>query len=321
MKICANCAYYSPTSYNGEVVDYQGCCTHIAFYKTGMARVGADGNLCDWQFREQRTKPPKSVVISLLEKGYLWVNTLSCRQRYVTCPHYHHPITYLGECMEKGICSDDMLRDKLPLFRKFLKAKKALRKIHYSILGRICMGEGDSVEPVEEYSEYPMCSTCKYYHPLLSEEGSPIPFRGVCNVMNSDTGLFAMCEEKEVSETLSFLSCGRYSEDPRFRIPKTGVGKLSPKMLNHIETNLIHPSYEQLSHAFRLEHSWTRPTLTKEALEVLLRKDLDVQALARCLKGSREKFDGENGLNVVSEYFMKHIRENSEKDRFVHLKC
>ena len=124
MKICANCAYYSPTSYNGEVVDYQGCCTHIAFYKTGMARVGADGNLCDWQFREQRTKPPKSVVISLLEKGYLWVNTLSCRQRYVICPHYHHPITYLKECMERGICSEGMLEDKLPLFKKFLNMLK-----------------------------------------------------------------------------------------------------------------------------------------------------------------------------------------------------
>lgn len=326
-KLCINCAYCSPTTYDHKVGDWQISCTHIAFFRTGIARPDEKGELVDWQIRDQRSRPPTDVVLSLFKKGYLWIDTLAFRQFDRYCCQYSHPLTYLKECIKAGYIKTRDLDDKLPIFKKFLKAgKKALIEAEYPKLVNINLFDGKGFEPRPEYTQYEMCSTCKYIKYVLNEEGSPTPFKALCGVNSSDEGLFSICSDSKAdTPTLTFLSCERYCPNPRFRVPKNGRIEISPKLVKYVETNPFHPSLEYLQQAFRLNQSWVKVRFSREEYEKLMAVNQDENMLRMFNNNLHNKFDHDFNLEPVKKFFISQVRRYGVKQenfykKFEHLK-
>ena len=325
-KLCINCAYCSPTTYDHKVGDWQVCCTHIAFFRTGIAKPDENGEPSDWQIRNQRSRPPISVVNGLFKKGYLWVDTLAFRQFDRYCCQYSHPLYYLKECIKRGFIKESDLDDKLPLFKKVLKlGKRAFERTYYPKVVDIGLQEGYGLEPKPEYTQYEMCSTCKYIKWVLNEEGSPTPFKALCTVASSDEGLFSIFDtDSKDKPTLSFLSCERYCPNPLFRSNKGRI-EISPKLVKYVETNPFQPSIEYLEQAFRLNQSWVKVKFTRQEYEKLMSVDQDENMLRMFNNNLHNKFDEDNNLGVVKKFFVSQVKRYGLKQdnfyrKFEHLK-
>ena len=326
---CAKCSYFAPVAYAHKIQDYCGICTHFAFYRVGMGHIEKDGSVVK-VFENVRTRPPVHVVKDNLSKGNFWLETLLFKQRHRTCPHFCHPLSYLKEMLDKKLVDISILEGKLPIFKKFLENYQD--HVYTKKMTPICslaLFGGEAEEPKEEWTQYNPCVTCQYFQPDTNEEGAPIPFKGKCTADSSSKGLFGIgsntSDTNKSNDTLGMLSCDKHILDPRFKIPKDGVTQLSPKLVKFIETNNFRPPFEELQEYFRFPSSWKRIVLSKEEIDNLMATDQDANMLRMFNNNMHDKFDKDNHLQPIKNFFVRQVKKYGQKltdfyDKYAHLK-
>lgn len=336
---CSSCSACYPILYDGQV-QKQGLCTHIAFYKSGMAKLkkgGAKGEL-DIIATMGKDRMEPAVIDKAFADGYVYVDMCTLRnphQRH--CAHWTSDIinfeevfseklsakyepAFHSEFYAKGVkpTADDIYQyvvKKYPFIpdniKEHVRSGFPTETVTPDLLFRNNYSQHElrRVKDEEKVAAQLSCSNCHFYAPALDENGVMIPKKGYCEFTNLNKGVFAI-HESSATPTYSFLSCSKHL------LPKDMANvdfkAMTNRMFPFVETNPFNPSLAKMADLVTFPNIDVAPVLTEESLDDLRSRDLFTETKLYRNETDFVKLLRDQKTTAVTTYFARGLKKHTK---------